>query len=64
MENATPNRRFGTFLKECGRVLRVTKKPSKQEFQTIVKVSALGMAIIGLIGFLIIVLKQSIFGGF
>lgn len=46
------------FIKECGRVLKVTKKPTGEEFKTIVKVSGLGMAIIGLIGFVIHLLKQ------
>ncbi|OYT32910.1 protein translocase SEC61 complex subunit gamma [Candidatus Woesearchaeota archaeon ex4484_78] len=46
------------FIKECRRVLKVTKKPDKQEFLTIVKVSALGMAIIGIIGFLIHMIKE------
>lgn len=40
---------FGEWL----RVLRVTKKPSSSEFKAIVKVSALGMAIIGAVGFVI-----------
>lgn len=35
------------------RVWLVTKKPNMQEFKTVVKVSALGILIIGLIGFLI-----------
>ncbi len=43
-------KRFG---RECLRVLRVTKKPTKEEFKTIVKVSGLGIIIIGLIGFII-----------
>ena len=47
-----------TFGKECLRVLRVTKKPSKEEFKTIVKVSGLGILIIGMIGFIIQMLKQ------
>ena len=42
-----------TFYVECLRVLRVTKKPNKFEFKTIVKVSGLGMAVIGLVGFII-----------
>ncbi|HLC55179.1 MAG TPA: protein translocase SEC61 complex subunit gamma [Candidatus Nanoarchaeia archaeon] len=42
-----------TFIQECGRVFRLTTKPSKEEFKTILKASALGMAIIGLIGFII-----------
>ncbi|MBR9676759.1 protein translocase SEC61 complex subunit gamma [Candidatus Woesearchaeota archaeon] len=49
--------RFINFTKESLRVLKVTKKPSGSEFKTIVKVSALGMLAIGLIGFLIQLLK-------
>lgn len=41
------------FSRECLRVLKVTKKPNSFEFKTIVKISALGMAIIGVIGFII-----------
>jgi len=57
------SRRLMAFFRECKRVLKVTKKPNKEEFKTIVKVSALGMAVIGLIGFLIILIKQAIFQG-
>jgi len=41
------------FLAKCGRVWRVLKKPSSVEFKTIAKVSALGILIIGFIGFVI-----------
>ena len=50
-----------SFLREYARVLRATKKPSKLEFKTIVKVSGLGMIIIGFIGFLIQMIKQLLF---
>jgi protein transport protein SEC61 subunit gamma-like protein len=50
------------FWHECLRVLKITKKPSNMEFKTIVKVSALGIAIIGLAGFIVFLLKQMIFG--
>jgi len=56
-------KRFSLFTMECKRVLKVTKKPTKEEFKTIVKVSALGMAAIGLIGFLILLIKQVVFQG-
>ncbi len=46
------------FSKECWRVLKVTRKPSTVEFKTIVKVSALGIAVIGLVGFLLQMIKQ------
>ena len=39
-------------------MLRVTKKPNAFEFKTIVKVSALGMAIIGAIGFIIQMMRE------
>ena len=41
------------FSVECKRVLTVTKKPSGEEFKSIVKVSGLGIIIIGLVGFII-----------
>ena len=49
------------FTRECIRVLRVTKRPDKLEFKTIVKASGLGMLAIGAIGFLIHVIKQMLF---
>ncbi len=42
-----------SFIKELIRVFKITKKPSKQEFSIVVKVSAMGIGIIGIIGFLI-----------
>ena len=50
-------RKAKRFGKECLRVLRVTKKPTGDEFKTIVKVSGLGILIIGMIGFIIQMLK-------
>lgn len=41
------------FLKNCRRVLKVTKKPSKEEYSTAVKVTGIGILIIGAIGFVI-----------
>lgn len=46
------------FIKESVRVLRVTKKPNKEEYMSIVKVTGLGIAIIGVIGFIIFILRQ------
>jgi len=42
-----------SFFTESSRVVKVTKKPSMESFKTIVKVTSLGMAVIGLIGFII-----------
>ena len=53
--------RLKAFMMECQRVLRVTKKPDKQEYLTIVKISAIGMAIMGVIGFAVHFLKEILF---
>ena len=50
--------RIKAFASECRRVLKVTKKPNSFEFKTIVKVSGLGMLAIGLLGFLIVLVKE------
>ena len=42
-----------SFSKQCKRVWQLLKKPSKEEFTTIAKVSAIGLALIGAIGFII-----------
>lgn len=47
-----------SFSKQCLRVWKLLKKPSKQEFTTIAKVSAIGLALIGVIGFAISLLME------
>ncbi|MFQ5474831.1 MAG: protein translocase SEC61 complex subunit gamma [Candidatus Nanoarchaeia archaeon] len=47
-----------SFTRECRRVLKVTKKPSNEEFKTIVKVTGLGMTVIGMVGFLVQLVKE------
>lgn len=53
--------RLKSFIIQCVRVFKITKKPSKEEYRTIVKVSGIGILIIGFIGFVIQVLFQLIF---
>ena len=50
-----------SFIRECFRVLKITKKPDAIEFKTIVKVSGLGILIIGLIGFVVQMIKMLFF---
>lgn len=60
---AKPSRwqKFRDFATECTRVLRVTKKPDRMEFKTIVKISGIGMAIIGFLGFFVHFVKELFF---
>lgn len=46
------------FYAECIRVLTITKKPDLAEYKTVVKVSGLGIVIIGLIGFVVTIIRQ------
>ena len=53
--------KFKSFLRECKRVLKVTKKPTTEEFKTIVKVTGLGILVIGFLGFLVSTIKILLF---
>jgi protein transport protein SEC61 subunit gamma-like protein len=50
MELATSAKSF--FIK-CQRVWHILKKPTTEEFWTVAKISALGIFIIGMLGFVI-----------
>ena len=52
--------RLKSFFLQSRRVWLVTKKPTKREFKAVVKVSGLGILLIGLIGFLISLSAQLI----
>ncbi len=45
--------RLKEFISESRRVLRVTKKPNGTELRNIVKISGIGILVIGILGFLI-----------
>ncbi|MBI4147166.1 protein translocase SEC61 complex subunit gamma [Candidatus Woesearchaeota archaeon] len=57
----TKTQKVKRFITESMRVLRVTKKPSKEEYKSIVKVTSLGIAVIGAVGFIIFLGKQLLF---
>lgn len=50
--------RFKSFIIECRRVWQVTKKPTKEELKVIVKITGIGILVIGFIGFIINMLWQ------
>lgn len=54
-----PNR-IKRFLKETVRVLRITKRPGTVEYKGLVKVTGIGISIIGAIGFVIFLLKYAL----
>jgi len=58
MEEQKPSlgSRMKSFFIQNKRVLRITRKPSREEFKITLKVSGLGTLVIGFIGFLIHIL--------
>lgn len=46
------------FIKQSKRVLKVARKPDREEYFNFSKVTALGIAIIGVIGFVIVLISQ------
>ena len=48
--------RLKSFIGQCNRVWYLLKKPNKEEFTTVAKVSAIGLGVVGGMGFLIAVI--------
>ena len=48
--------RIDKFIKDSKRVLKVSKKPDKQEYFELAKVTSLGVVIVGVIGFVVFLL--------
>ena len=51
-----------SFLLKSKRVWHILKKPSRKEFEIIAKVSAIGIAILGAMGFIIALVYKLIIG--
>ena len=54
---------LGYKLAEYRRVVSISRKPSREEFMSIVKICGLGMVVIGAIGFVIQLVYQLIVTG-
>ncbi|MBU2522838.1 MAG: protein translocase SEC61 complex subunit gamma [Nanoarchaeota archaeon] len=52
---------FKEFTAKCGRVLVVMRKPTKQEFKLVAQAAALGMLLMGAIGFFISMVVKLVF---
>ena len=52
--------RLGSFFVQSKRVWHILRKPTKEEFSAVAKISALGIVAIGLVGFVISLLMQAV----
>jgi protein transport protein SEC61 subunit gamma and related proteins len=53
--------KIGSTFMQYRRVWRLLKKPTMDEFKTISKVTAIGLLVIGAVGFLITIAMSSLF---
>jgi protein transport protein SEC61 subunit gamma-like protein len=51
------------FLQNCKRLLQVARKPDRDEYIRVAKITGLGILLIGGLGFLIMLLRYFIEGG-
>ena len=51
-----------SFTLKCKRVWLVLKKPTRKEFETIAKVTSIGILLLGFIGFLISLIMKMFVG--
>ena len=51
---------FDKFIKDSKRVLKVARKPDRKEYVDLAKVAALGVVVVGGIGYIIVLLGSLI----
>jgi len=56
----TASEKIKGFLTQCVRVWHLLRKPTMSEFKAISKVSAIGLGLIGLLGFVVSILMSFI----
>ena len=54
----TIKEKVNTAVKDTKRILRLTRKPKRAEFNETAKITGIGMAAIGVVGFIIFVIAQ------
>ena len=52
--------RLDKFVKDSKRVLKVSRKPNRAEYFEFAKITALGILVIGVVGFVIVIIGQLI----
>ncbi len=62
MKIGNPIAKLRNFTMQCRRVLMVSSKPDKDEFNQAAKITAIGTVIIGVLGFIIFIIAMLIGG--
>lgn len=53
--------KLSSFFQQCVRVWHLLRKPTKEEFKAVSKISAIGLGLIGLLGFIITIIMNFIY---
>jgi protein transport protein SEC61 subunit gamma-like protein len=53
--------KVASFFQQCVRVWHLLRKPSSEEFKTVSKISAIGLGLIGLLGFIITLIMNFVY---
>jgi protein transport protein SEC61 subunit gamma-like protein len=53
--------KLGSFFNQCVRVWHLLRKPSSDEFKAVAKISAIGLGLIGLLGFVITLVMNFVY---
>lgn len=53
--------KLGSFFSQCRRVWQLLRKPTAEEFKAVSKISALGLGLIGLMGFVITIIMNFVY---
>ncbi len=46
------------FIRQCRRVIYVSRRPDRDEYQNVAKITGIGIIIVGVIGFIISLIAQ------
>ena len=53
--------KLASFMGQCVRVWHLLRKPTSEEFKTVSKISAIGLGVIGALGFIITLVMNFIY---
>jgi protein transport protein SEC61 subunit gamma-like protein len=53
--------KLSSFVSQCVRVWHLLRKPTNEEFKAVSKISAIGLGLIGLLGFVITVVMTFVY---
>ncbi len=53
--------KLSSFFSQCVRVWHLLRKPTSEEFKAVAKISAIGLGLIGLLGFVITLIMNFVY---